>query len=575
MSEKEKLIMQKGVPQNMDITSIKSILHYLSNEILPSKFETAQQPEPNTIQMGFRGINNLSWIEVSWQADCARIIKIDKPDKIGSESTLAKQLSHGLKYMALVEIIQDKFERVIKFAFAKKPGDEVIKYLIFELMGKHSNIFYLDKHLKIIAAGKQIKSTQSSHRTISTGTLYQEPPVKFKKEPNEKESYITWKENLLSLEDSLKNSLIKSYQGVSPILTEQIQYLANLEVMNQNVALIDDIYLKKIFDIWNIWINRFKNNKFNFSIFNNYFYCVWFSKFELKDDNLIDLSKGLDKYYNQYLKLKKINILISKVDNLLFKQFNLEKNNFDIQNKLLKNSENHEDLKNKADNIFLKPNFKKVDIVEAEKLYKRSKKLKRAKDLIKERLHFHKNRLYRLEEFKALLDNLNSLSIGTLKIKIDLLEELKEEISREYSLSRRNKKVRKNSPKNLDSSPIEIHSPGGLIIQIGRNMRQNDLISFKFSKKQDLWFHAQESPGSHVVLKTSSKIPTDQDIQIAADIAAFSCKGRENIKVPVNVVKIKDLQKISKAGLGCVSFKNSTIMWGNPTRGKDYIKNNI
>ena len=575
MSEKEKLIMQKGVPQNMDITSIKSILHYLSNEILPSKFETAQQPEPNTIQMGFRGINNLSWIEVSWQADCARIIKIDKPDKIGSESTLAKQLSHGLKYMALVEIIQDKFERVIKFAFAKKPGDEVIKYLIFELMGKHSNIFYLDKHLKIIAAGKQIKSTQSSHRTISTGTLYQEPPVKFKKEPNEKESYITWKENLLSLEDSLKNSLIKSYQGVSPILTEQIQYLANLEVMNQNVALIDDIYLKKIFDIWNIWINRFKNNKFNFSIFNNYFYCVWFSKFELKDDNLIDLSKGLDKYYNQYLKLKKINILISKVDKLLFKQFNLEKNNLDIQNKLLKNSENHEDLKNKADNIFLKPNFKKVDIVEAEKLYKRSKKLKRAKDLIKERLHFHKNRLYRLEEFKALLDNLNSLSIGTLKIKIDLLEELKEEISREYSLSRRNKKVRKNSPMNLDSSPIEIHSPGGLIIQIGRNMRQNDLISFKFSKKQDLWFHAQESPGSHVVLKTSSKIPTDQDIQIAADIAAFSCKGRENIKVPVNVVKIKDLQKISKAGLGCVSFKNSTIMWGNPTRGKDYIKNNI
>ena len=575
MSEKEKLIMQKGVPQNMDITSIKSILHYLSNEILPSKFETAQQPEPNTIQMGFRGINNLSWIEVSWQADCARIIKIDKPDKIGSESTLAKQLSHGLKYMALVEIIQDKFERVIKFAFAKKPGDEVIKYLIFELMGKHSNIFYLDKHLKIIAAGKQVKSTQSSHRTISTGTLYQEPPVKFKKEPNEKESYITWKENLLSLEDSLKNSLIKSYQGVSPILTEQIQYLANLEVMNQNVALIDDIYLKKIFDIWNIWINRFKNNKFNFSIFNNYFYCVWFSKFELKDDNLIDLSKGLDKYYNQYLKLKKINILISKVDNLLFKQFNLEKNNFDIQNKLLKNSENHKDLKNKADNIFLKPNFEKVDIVEAEKLYKQSKKLKRAKDQIKERLHFHKNRLYRLEEFKALLDNLNSLSIGTLKIKIDLLEELKEEISREYSLSRRNKKVRKNSPKNLDSSPIEIHSPGGLIIQIGRNMRQNDLISFKFSKKQDLWFHAQESPGSHVVLKTSSKIPTDQDIQIAADIAAFSCKGRENIKVPVNVVKIKDLQKISKAGLGCVSFKNSTIMWGNPTRGKDYIKNNI
>ena len=56
--------MQKGVPQVMDITSIRSILHYLSKEILPSKFETAQQPEPNTIQLCFRGLNNQSWIEV-------------------------------------------------------------------------------------------------------------------------------------------------------------------------------------------------------------------------------------------------------------------------------------------------------------------------------------------------------------------------------------------------------------------------------------------------------------------------------------------------------------------------------
>ena len=71
--------MLKGVPQTMDITSIKAILHNLSNEILPSKFEIAQQPEPNTIQIGFRGINNINWIEVCWQGDCARIIKIDRP----------------------------------------------------------------------------------------------------------------------------------------------------------------------------------------------------------------------------------------------------------------------------------------------------------------------------------------------------------------------------------------------------------------------------------------------------------------------------------------------------------------
>ena len=167
--------MLKGVPQTMDITSIKAILHNLSNEILPSKFETAQQPEPSTIQIGFRGINNINWIEVCWQGDCARIIKIDRPDKQGNASTLARQLSCGLKYMALVSIKQDKFERVIQLEFAKKPGDEISKSLIFELMGKHSNIFYLDSDQKIIALGKQIKSTQSSFRKISTCLLYTSP----------------------------------------------------------------------------------------------------------------------------------------------------------------------------------------------------------------------------------------------------------------------------------------------------------------------------------------------------------------------------------------------------------------
>ena len=135
--------MQKGVPQIMDITSIRSVLHYLTKNILPTKFETAQQPEPNTIQLCFRGITSQTWLEVSWNGESPRILKINKPEKIGRESTLSKQIRYGLKYMALISIDQDDFERVIKFSFAKKPGDQINKYLIFEIMGKHSNIFYL------------------------------------------------------------------------------------------------------------------------------------------------------------------------------------------------------------------------------------------------------------------------------------------------------------------------------------------------------------------------------------------------------------------------------------------------
>jgi predicted ribosome quality control (RQC) complex YloA/Tae2 family protein len=337
--------MQKGVPQIMDITSIKSVLHDLSEEVLPSRFETAQQPEPNIIQFCLRGINNQTWIEVSWDSDSPRILTINRPEKIGTESTLSKQLRYGLKYMALVTIEQDKFERVIKFGFAKKPGDEIKKYLVFELMGKHSNIFYLDNNQKIIAVGKQIKSNQSSFRVVSTGSIYSEPPSNMKKEPSPNESYEEWKESISSVPESLKYSLINTYQGVSPILTKQLETFSNLEsveIMNKNIDFISETNLKKIYQSWKIWIERFNKNNFNFSIFDNFFYSVWFLKNEIINKDNIDQIDGLENYYNFHLKQKKIEALIKKIDGIIFKQTNLEKKNFKLQSDLLINSENYQ-----------------------------------------------------------------------------------------------------------------------------------------------------------------------------------------------------------------------------------------
>ncbi len=570
--------MQKGVPQIMDITSIKSVLHDLSEEVLPSRFETAQQPEPNIIQFCLRGINSQTWIEVSWNSDSARILKINRPEKTGAESTLSKQLRFGLKYMALVTLEQDKFERVIKFGFAKKPGDEINKYLIFELMGKHSNIFYLDNNQKIIAVGKQINSNQSSFRTVSTGSIYSEPPKNMKKEPSPNESYETWKESISSVPESLKYCLINTYQGVSPILTKQLETFSNLgnaEIMNKNIDFISEPNLKKIYQSWKIWIERFNNNNFNFSIFDNFFYSVWFLKNEINNKNNIDQINGLENYYDFYLKQRKIEALIKKIDGIIFKQTTLEKKNINLQSDLLINSENYQIYKEKADKIYMTHEIKKQDIIKGQKLYKKSKKLKRAQNLIKERIDIYKKKLDRLEEFSALLDNLNSLKNESPKIRINLLEEIKAEICREFNVRIKNIREQKRDSPGLESSPIEINTPKGLTVQIGRNMRQNDLISFKFSKKGDLWFHAQESPGSHVVLKSSSQNPSDEDIQISADLAALFSKAKMNIKVPISLVNIKDLQKITKGGPGCVSFNNVEILWGNPTRGKDYIKKNL
>jgi len=155
-------------------------------------------------------------------------------------------------------------------------------------MGKHSNIFYLDNKHKIIAVGKQVKSSQSSFRTISTGSIYSGPPVNLKKKPIEDESFQSWKDSISLVPESLKYSLINTYQGVSPILTNQLEVVSetvNSEIMGKNIDFISDSDLKEIFKNWKIRINRFKNNNFNFSIFNKDFYCVWFFDQEINYEN--------------------------------------------------------------------------------------------------------------------------------------------------------------------------------------------------------------------------------------------------------------------------------------------------
>ena len=78
--------MLKGVPQIMDITSIRSVLHYLIKNILPTKFETAQQPDPNTVQLCFRGVDSQTWLEVSWNGDSPRILKIISQKRLGEKA---------------------------------------------------------------------------------------------------------------------------------------------------------------------------------------------------------------------------------------------------------------------------------------------------------------------------------------------------------------------------------------------------------------------------------------------------------------------------------------------------------
>jgi predicted ribosome quality control (RQC) complex YloA/Tae2 family protein len=114
--------------------------------------------------------------------------------------------------------------------------------------------------------------------------------------------------------------------------------------------------------------------------------------------------------------------------------------------------------------------------------------------------------------------------------------------------------------------PLEVRSPGGLPLQVGRNHRQNEWIAFRQARRGDLWFHAQELPGSHVVLKSSEASASDADLQAAADLAAHFSRGRANRRVPVVMVPTTDLQRIPGSAPGTVRHRGGEVLWGEPER---------
>ena len=88
--------MNKVPIQIMDLTTLKAVVFELSQDIVPSRFENAQQIDSHTLQLGFRTLEKLKWIEISWLAESPRIVQIPPPKRYGEKSTLAKQLKHLL-----------------------------------------------------------------------------------------------------------------------------------------------------------------------------------------------------------------------------------------------------------------------------------------------------------------------------------------------------------------------------------------------------------------------------------------------------------------------------------------------
>ncbi len=564
--------MNSEALQVMDLTSLKAVLADLREQIIPSRFEKSQQLEQSTIQLGFRTLESMIWLEVSWLADAPRVVQVPSVLALKGESTLARQLKYGLGQMALVELKQCGFERVVEFCFAQRPGGTIEKSLVIELMGRHSNIFLLDQKRRIVTLGRQVRDNQSRIRPIGTGDLYKPPPSLKGIQPCSQDTFELWKKRLCILPIKLKNALQDSFQGISPSLAMQLAH----EEKESAEILLDSVVQELsqenwiiLYKRWSSWLDQLENGKLSLVFDGPTDYRVWSPSGKINFASH-DLSIDLGSYYRDKLDIRKINKISIEIRQILTKRLNSEKNLLLNQEKLLLLTKDHQLLKHQADLILASSSLKKIDIKNAQNLYDKAKKQRRSQPLIKERISHHKEIIGSIELSGVFLESILQNGSRNNQDKFACLTEIREEIEELFILSKRN--LKKSKRKRNDSpSPLEVASPGGLLIQVGRNHRQNDWISIRSSRSGDLWFHAQECPGSHVVLKASEGQPEDADIQLAADLAVLFSRAKGNSKASVVIVAIDNLRRIPGTIPGTVNYKNAKVCWAQPSRAAQYL----
>ena len=546
--------------QAVDVTTLRAVLAEWRPLLLPSRFEKAQQASPQALQIGLRSLSGSHWLELSWQADAARLHTIPPPPRQGDGSTLAQQLQHGLKGLALIEIQQQGWERVVELGFARRPGEPVLRWLVVELMGRHSNLLLLDADRQVVALARQVKPQQSRLRPIGTGDPYQPPPPLAGEPPRLEESFGSWQRRLRLVPLPLQQALRDAYQGISPALLRQLLPCGWGEL---RVDSISPEQWQQLWQGWRQWLEAVQMGRFSWQLEPAGYRCWAGSSGDTPTANpALAINQGMAAYFSEHLGAQLLVQQRQQLQHRLQATVERESRQASEQQALLDAVPEGEALQRRADALLSQLQPSRQCIEEAQKLYKTARKRRRSVAAITPRLEQHRQRLASLEASLTYLEQADSLEqVGSLVAELEAL--LAERGQRKPAGGRQKRRA---GAIEGGAQPLELNTPSGLPVQIGRNHRQNEWIAFRQARRGDLWFHAQELPGSHVVLKSSERPASDADLQAAADLAAHYSRGRGNRRVPVVMVPSEELQRIPGAAPGTVRHRGGSVLWGEPQR---------
>ncbi|MGH7998269.1 MAG: Rqc2 family fibronectin-binding protein, partial [Brasilonema sp.] len=473
------------------------------------------------------------------------------------------------------------WERVVDLQFARRPGESPLYHLYVEIMGKYSNVILTDANNSIVTVAHQVKQQQSSVRPILTGQPYETPPSLTAAIPSLNESQERWQERVSLVPGAIKRQLLKTHRGVSPSLIQSMLLVSDIDPESSTDSLkLDD--WQRLFQHWQEWLQKLQSDKFEPAWTPEGYTVLGWGV----DKSAKDIQELLNRYYtdqfNQQIFSQLRHQLSQKLNNLLEK-LRVKSANFQQR---LQQSEKADEYRQKADLLMaylhewqvgmteiIIPDFETSEPVKialqpdknavqnAQNLYKQHQKLKRARIAVEPLLAEVNSEIEYLEQVEAAISQIENYNTAE---DLQALEEIREELIGQKYLE--DSEYRRRSPNDAASTNFyHDRTPSGFEVLIGRNNRQNDQLTFRVANDYDLWFHAQEIPGSHVLLRLEpGAVPEEADLQYVANLTAYYSRGRQSDQVPVVYTQPKYVYKPKGAKPGIAIYKQERIIWGQP-----------
>jgi predicted ribosome quality control (RQC) complex YloA/Tae2 family protein len=568
--------------QPVDFTTLAAACSELRAHWLPSRLEQVYQRDRYTIAVALRTLKQRGWLEISWHPQAARICINDPPPRSPDTFTFSQQLVHQLNGLALVAIEPiAPWERVIDLQFARRPGESALHHIYVEVMGKYSNVILTDASNLIITAAHQVSQQQSSVRPIQTGQPYETPPKLTGTVPSLSESKERWQERVSLVPGVIKRQLLKSYNGLSSALVESMLVAANLAPETTTDTLNPDDW-QRLFGKWQEWLQALELNKFQPAWTVNGYTVMGWGAVALTQDIQSLLAKYYNDQINQQLFSQLRHQLSQKLNNILAKLRNKAQTFADR----LRQSDQADEYRQKADLLMAhlqnwEPGMKEITLPDfetskpiaialqpdknavqnAQRLYKQHQKLKRARIAVEPLFLEVQAEIEYLEQVEAAIAQIDQYQ--TVE-DLQALEEIRDELIGQKYLE--DPEYRNRSTSEAASTNFHRYrTPNGFEVLIGRNNRQNDQLTFRVAGDYDLWFHAQEIPGSHLLLRLEpGTVPEVTDLQFVANLAAYYSRARHSEQVPVVYTQPKHVYKPKGAKPGIAIYKQERILWGKP-----------